>query len=240
MNRSFLLIIAVLLVQSCAAGPSAVVKAPYDESGQLCFPPMPREGDLVITGKVRLDLPRYRVRGACRIVRAQEGSVRLDFTHSSLFGSYRENATIIIEEGKILLLDNERLVSWDNESALAMLEEHFGFPIYPGDLLCILLLEASCFDTGRGAPRIMEEGADSTLLGEWHGRRIEIAAGKDRLPVSIRFCTGDEKTCYLSRYKYKRYDNDLLYPERIVVEKEDSSERLSLTVTSVGGSGSSR
>ncbi len=240
MNRSFLLIIAVLLIQSCAAGPSMVVKVPYDESRPLNFPPMPRETDLVITGKVRLDLPRYRVRGVCRIVRSSEGSVRIDFTHSSLFGSYREDATILIEDGRVLLFDNERLISWDNDSALAMLEDHFGFPIYPDDLLCVLLMEDSCFDEGRAVSRIGEEGKDLTLFGEWHGRRLEIGAREDGRPASIRFCTGDGKTCYLSRYKYKEYGNDFFYPERIVVEREHSSESLSLMVTSVGSGGTSR
>ncbi|MBN2185512.1 MAG: hypothetical protein JW746_09305 [Candidatus Krumholzibacteriota bacterium] len=200
---------------------------PIDTGGILL-----RAGDgkeIVITGKVRLDLPEYRVRGSCRIFFDGEADMQVDFLHSSLFGSYREDATLYIDKEKIIIDDHERDLVWGSDRLTDALERHFGFPIYPGDIIVLLLLTEPELD-GRS---IAVDGDEWKAEGKWIGREAVIKGKKGRGPVEISLCGSDGTPCYIARYKYKEWSATGWYPEKIVLEQKYGSARFSFDINTV-------
>lgn len=181
---------------------------------------------------LRLDLPKYRIKGTCAIYRSSDGSVQIDFLHSSLFGSYREDATIFIEGDSIAIQDNERDIFRGTEETLAHLEEHFEFKVTPEDILVFMLLEAPLLED-LTEPGFSDSGGGWKLSGEWKRRRLRIEGEEGRGIVSLRICTLDGKGCYEARYGYESSGRLGGYPEKIVCESADGGERLSVTVESV-------
>lgn len=232
MNRKLLHISAALLVVSCASSrPGKMVRFDEAEISRL-YPVMPDDGLLVLTGKVRLELPRYRVRGTCRILRYPDGRLQIDFIHSSLFGSYREDATIYVGPDRMIIEDHERGEFWDSDSTLALLRRHFGFEIYPDDISYNLLFARP---ESSGVTGYAEQGDDGdwVLEGVWRERDIEIRGIEGEGPLSFSECAGEERVCYITRYKYPGGASGGAYPEKIVIERVRGVERLSLTVTGI-------
>ncbi|MCK4538650.1 MAG: hypothetical protein KAV42_07640 [Candidatus Krumholzibacteria bacterium] len=221
------LISAILILSGCAVLPSGKV-LPSGEDAGIRYPALPLEDVFIITCKVRIDLPKYRVRGSCRIVRYPDGSLQVDFLHSSLFGSYREDATIYIDGESIVIQDHERGKLYDNETTLSLLEEHFGFRIHTDDIAYLLLLAGPPVDGGMAGGGVSgEENADT---GDWRGRNLSVTCGENGLPTSLRQCMIAANVCYNTRYGYGKYPG---YPEKIVIENESGPERVALEVTEV-------
>ncbi|MBU8923440.1 MAG: hypothetical protein KOO63_16610 [Bacteroidales bacterium] len=221
-----ILITAILVLCGCAVLPSG--KAIPSGDAEVRYPVLPVEDVLVITCKVRIDLPKYRVRGSCRISRFPDSTLQIDFLHSSLFGSYREDATIFIDGESIVIQDHERGKIYDTGTTLSMLEEHFGFRIFADDIAYLLLLAEPPGERGPTAGAISEEVNADT--GDWRGRKLSVSCGENGLPVSFRQCMVAATICYNTRYGYGRHSG---YPEKIVIENESGPERMSLEVREV-------
>ncbi len=193
-----------------------------------------KERCLNIRGRVRIDLPRFRVRGLCTIRATQEGDVRIDFHHSSLFGSYREDASIFLRGGRLGILDRERGAFFGNDSTVALLRDHLGFNVYPDDIALILLL--ACPDCAEIDSSSMQHshGRDAwRFSGIWRERRIEIGGRDAGEPAYFRQCRDKEKLCYIARYEYDGEETEERYPSSVTVSREYGSERLVLTVRDV-------
>jgi hypothetical protein len=146
-----------------------------------------------------------------------------------MFGAYREDATILVQGGRMEIFDHERERFYGNDSSQALLERYFGIDIQPDDLIVALLLEAPvCSEIVSRELHGSEE--EWSLVGVWRGRRIEIAGERGKGPVSFRLSSGEGKVTYLIKYRYNGIGGTFSYPERITVTREYGSERLSLEV----------
>ena len=235
MNRFSSIVLISLIAGSCANSPPSGQVLPADDSVlDALFPPQASlsEGDLEIIARVRLDLPKYRIKGTCAIFRSPDGSVQIDFVHTSLFGSYREDATIYVASDSIAIQDHERGVFRGNVETLAHLSEHFEFAIIPDDVIVFMLLGTPRREDLVNA-RSSDSGCRWTLTAEWRGRQLEIEGEDDSGPLRLRICTVDGKGCYEARYRYGSDDRLGGYPEKIVCERISGSERLSITIESV-------
>jgi hypothetical protein len=235
LNRARLFPLIIAFAVSCAKAPPSGEPVPQG-NGTLAalFPPQASAsgGELEIFTRVRLDLPKYRIRGTCELYRAPDGSVQIDFVHSSLFGSYREDATIYIRGDSISIQDNERGVFRGSAETLAHLEEYLGFSVIAEDIIVFMLLGTPGLED-MGEPVSSVSGRKWRLSGEWRGRLLEIEGEKGRGPLMLRICPMDGKGCYEARYGYSQGGGLEGYPERIVCERTGSSEMLSVTVESV-------
>lgn len=228
-----------MIAGSCANSPPAGQPLPADDGALAAlFPPQASLSDdhLEIIARVRLDLPRYRIKGTCAIFRSPDGSVQIDFVHTSLFGSYREDATIYVAGDSIAIQDHERGIFRGSGETLAHLSAHFEFEIIPDDVVVFMLLGMPHREDLVNA-RLSVSGGRWTLVGEWRGRRLEIEGENGRGPLRLRICSVDGKGCYEARYGYGSTGRLGGYPERIICERMGGSERLSMTVESVGRSG---
>lgn len=239
MNKLSGILLIFLILGSCANSPPAGQLLPEDDDAlSALFPPQASlsDDDIEITARVRLDLPKYRIKGTCAIFRSPDGSVQIDFVHTSLFGSYREDATIRIAGDSITLQDNERGTFMGSKETLAHLSRHFEFEVIPDDVIVFLLLGAPRREDLVNA-RVSVSGGRRTLAGEWWGRQLEIESEDGRGPLRLRICTVDGNGCYESRYGYESTGRFEGYPKRMICEKLGGSERLSLTVETVRRSG---
>ncbi|HSG28267.1 MAG TPA: hypothetical protein VLA34_07285 [Candidatus Krumholzibacterium sp.] len=224
----FTAFLPLLMLAACAR--------PYHEtpaalSGPRIVPSYPAvsgDHDLVMTGSVRIDLPKYRVRGSCGITRFSDGLVMIEFVHSSLFGSYREEATIYVEDGRMTIHDLRRAEVWDDGEAAAMLSENLGIEVFPDDIPEILLLAALQPDAGAG-----DYGTNDgrcRMKGRWRGRDLSVELDDSGRRIMMQVCADGRTACYQIKYGYK---DDSLLPEKIVISNLAGPERLSLVITGV-------
>lgn len=219
-------------MQSCVKRPIPhSVVDPCDGEFQRLFSAVSGDSALNIRGRVRIDLPRYRVRGLCTIRSTPAGDVRIDFHHSSLFGSYREDATIFLRHGRLGILDRERSFFFGNDSTLAMLRDHLGFDVHPDDIAHVLLLACPPCDE-IDSPRMHYRSADGDwrFSGIWRGRRVEVEGRSGGRPISFRQCREDNALCYVARYTYDNAESTVRYPSGITLSREYGSERIALEV----------
>ncbi len=241
MNRFSIIIFILMIAGSCTNSPPAGQLLPADDGALAAiFPPQASLSDdyLEIIARVRLDLPKYRIKGICAIFRSPDGSVQIDFVHTSLFGSYREDATIYVAGDSIAIQDHERGVFRGNTETLEHLSAHFDFEIMPDDVIVLMLLGTPRREDLENA-RLAVSGGRWTLLAQWRGRQLEIEGDDGRGPSRLRICSIDGKGCYEARYGYESTGGFGGYPERIICERMGGSERLSMTVESIGRSGES-
>jgi hypothetical protein len=235
LNRVRGILLILLIAASCSDAPPSSDPVPSDDGTlALLFPPQASvtDGRIEIMTSVRLDLPKYRIKGTCAIYRSPDGSVQIDFLHSSLFGSYREDATIYITGDSIAIQDNERGTYLGTEETLAHLAKHFEFEVLPEDILVFMLLETP-FMKDLKNPYFSASGGRWKLSGEWRGRKLRIEGEDGSGPVRLWICTIDGKGCYEARYGYMSNGGSGGYPEKIVCESSGGSERLLVTVESV-------
>lgn len=220
-------------MQSCSA--PAVRDAPLVCSDERATPYSPYEQRerMSLVGRAKIVLPKYRVRGICRIEYTATGDLLIDFRHSSLFGAYKEDASIIYRNGELSIIDREREHVYDGDSTLSIIGSLLGCAVYPDDLLYALLFaapacsEISRIDFGGG-------GGRWSLKGEWRGRIIELEGRSDARPDQFRFCSLDGTGCYIIIYKY---DGGTGYLKRIdLVREGNRQERITLEIAGVDDS----
>ena len=154
-----------------------------------------------LTGKVRIELPRYRLRGLCRIVHAEGGRLRIDFEHSSLFGAIERRFTIFAgDDLAILDADDGSWVAGD--SALAAVAEALGDRVSADEILYALLL-ASPRCAEMDDPHLTRRGSELVLRGSWRGRLIELRCDEREgvRQFRQRFISSGRR--YLLEYEYR-------------------------------------
>jgi hypothetical protein len=219
-------------MQSCASVPARLVSRPCDDFVLQPLPsPRPDTLGVVIVGKVRIELPEYRIRGLCRMVFSPAAGLRIDFSHSSLFGAVREDATLLLGDS-LTIFDRESGRIFGPDSSLAMLRESVGAPIGPADVVQALLLAVpACAELDE--PRLEKKGDLWTLQALWRGRRLEVKGGDGEGTRSSRECFAGVGRCFLIDYMYARGSKVGAYPQWIRVSREGTGEWVTLEVSSV-------
>jgi hypothetical protein len=234
-NRSVLLLSAAMLAVSCAHSPPSGEPAAAAAPGLAAlYPPQAsdRDGSLEITARVRLDVPKYRIRGSCGIHRFAGGALQIDFTHSSLFGSYREDVSILVRGDSITIIDHVRGEVRGTEETIELVSEYFDFKFAPADIAAFLLLDVP----GNGEwdeCGFASSGNRWMCSGDWKGRTVELEGILGRGPVIFRVCAPGGGSCYETRYGYRSGGEPAGYPKRIVVERRGGPERISISIESV-------
>lgn len=232
MKRTLYYIVLFAVIQSCSSYRNQDVSISCEDEFPLLFSVSAPGTGLFITGKVRIELPRYRVRGVANMRYAPTGRLRIDFHHSSLFGAVREDASIFINDGSISIFDHERGRFFGHDSSLALIGSNFVFDIYHDDLLSALLLESpSCREFGS----IDFSGRDDewSLEGTWRDRWVAISGERGRGPLEFRLCREAGSGCYIIWYFYSDRAGSIRYPKRIVLVKEHGAERVSVDIVEV-------
>ena len=225
---TYLLFIAVIAV-SCAV--PAQYKSTPPCSGGLDAPFSPYgEGRYVsIFGRAKIVMPKYRVRGICRIQSEPSGALVVDFEHSSLFGAYREDATIRLEEGELLIFDRERGRMYDNDASLSILGSELTFELFPDDIRYVMLFAVPDCNSIEGLVVDSDDGR-WRFTGEWRGRNIEMEGRGGYGPERLTLCSKDRDDCYTISYKQARGG---VYPSGLELVREGGEERISLEIIDV-------
>lgn len=215
-----------MLAQSCAAPGPRRGGAPCDERyDEIVRVPAPPEAGFEMTGKLRVDLPRYRIRGLARIVYfPAEDAVRIDFRHSSLFGAIEEDATLLIGDS-LVIEDHTRGRRFGNDSSLALVQEETGCAIGPADILAALLFGLpGCAEMDSAT--VSREGESWRLEGGWRGRRIEVRGKDGHGFVEFRECFAGRNGCFALTYGEPMTVPGLSYPRWIRLRREGGQERI--------------
>jgi hypothetical protein len=225
MRKIYYTILLIIFMQACTTPSYRRGICVGDYVGP--FEPYASEGRIVLTGKAKVVLPKYRVRGLCRIESSNRGELLIDFRHSSLFGAYREDAAIMIIGGELSIIDRERGRFYESDSAVAIIGSVLELTIYPDDILYALLLASPGCSEISGLER-GEAGDRWYLRGEWRGRNIEMEGRNGSMPERFRICSLDGINCYVISYKYNRTDS---YPRRLDLVREGyGDERIVLEI----------
>ena len=185
----------------------------------------------MIVGKVRIELPEYRIRGLCRLIFSPTAGFRIDFSHSSLFGAVREDATVLLADS-LTIYDRESGRLLGPDSSLALLRSSVGAAIEPDDIARALLLAVpACAELEE--PSLEKKGNLWALRALWRGRRVEVQGRVGEGPRSLRECFSGEERCYLIDYAYARGAKGGGYPQWIRLSREGTSESVTLEVNAV-------
>jgi hypothetical protein len=232
-ERLFLyLLVIACIAQSCATVPPRLVQNPCQT---YVLNPLPAgrsdTAEVVIVGKVRLELPQYRIRGICRLVFSPASGLRIDFSHSSLFGAVREDATLLVRDS-LVIYDRESGGLLGADSSLAVLRQSVGAPLEPADIVRALLLDVPQCSALEDL-HVEEKGGSWSLRAVWQGRSIELDGRSGQGPRSWRECFPGGGRCYLVDYRYARDAAGESYPRWMRLSKEGTAEWVSFEVTSV-------
>lgn len=157
--------------------------------------------------------------------------LRIDFSHSSLFGAVREDATLLIRDS-LIIYDREAGRLLGPDSSLAVLRESVGAAITPDDIAQALLLAVpACAELEE--PRLEKKGDLWALEAVWRGRRVEMKGKSGEGLRSARECFSGGGRCYLIDYTYARGAKGAGYPQWIRLSREGTSESVTLEVTAV-------
>lgn len=227
MGGSPAILVLAALLASCAGSPpgGTALSGGGSDFASIAMPAT--EPGLELAGKAKIDLPRARLRGACRILFLPPNRLRIDFRHSSLFGAWREDATIAVDGGELTIVDRERGTRLSGAEAIDLIGGHLEMAISPGDLVAALLLGPFPFDEfediawgGKG---------NRTLAARWRGRQIAIELDERGRPVEFRLRGEDSADDCIVSYRYDGEAGDA--PSRYVVTREFGPGRLSLDVS---------
>lgn len=224
------LVVVLLVLHSCASRRPLPPTVPCEPGFARRFTVATGGEGLSIVAKTRIDLPRYRLRGISRIRFLPPDNIRIDFTHSSLFGAYREDSSIFISGGgRMEIYDRERGRFFEADSACALVSEAIGFRIFPDDFIVALALASpSCSEMEY--PEFREDDGGWILTGIWRGRAITVS-GSDGGPE--RFRAGSGVVVNDIYYTYNEDAEELVYPSGITLTRERGGERISLAIGSV-------
>lgn len=232
-GRSILCAIAAaaLAVSSCAGLGRRGAPLPCGDAHLACVPFGGAAPGCELSGKVRIDLPRYRFRGHCRVLHEPGGRLRIDFEHSSLFGALRERLTILVGDS-VSIVDDERGRSISGAAALDLVEEGLGERIAPDDILYALLLRSPrCIEMAD--PSLERRGGGYALRGLWRGREIDLRCDAERGARSFkqRFVRSGRR--YILQYEGLLEAGEWRYPRRIRLSREGGSERISIELVDI-------
>jgi hypothetical protein len=216
--------VSIALVQSCGALGPRRVAAPCDESFEALLSPVKEGEGIEIVGKLRLDLPRYRVRGLLRVAYSPaEGMARIDFRHSSLFGAVEEDVTILAGDS-LAIYDRGSGRHFGNDSSLALMRGETGGEIAPDDILIALFLAFPRCAEMRSAS-IVRSGETWRLKADWRGRRIEMRGGNRRGASEFRQCFAGGAGCYTISYGEPVEAPDLAYPSWVRLRRDNGTAK---------------
>lgn len=223
--KSFYYLIAIVVImQSCAA--TDMKRSGLSCSGDDWMFENSGAPSVTAVGRIKIDLPKYRIRGICRIEFDGRDLLTIDFKHSSLFGAYEEDAHIRLRNGELTIVDRERNRWFDNDSSLAIISRGVGFDVYADDLLYALLLAfPECSEIVE--PELWTGGERWHLVGGWRGRRIELRGRGGQEVESFSFCPQSGTSCYTMSY---RYDDSSGYPNRIGMVRDGGRERITFDI----------
>lgn len=224
-------VVICMLVQSCALRTVRPIEAMCDDSHVVLFPFGGSRPSCEIIGKVRIELPRYRLRGMCRILHDSSGKLRIDVENSSLFGSVHGNLSLIATDESVAYEDGDS--GWvRGDSVLADLSNNFGAAIYVEDLLYALLLAVPlCSDVF--SPSIERKGETVYFRGIWRGKKLELKGKRGEGVIHIRECSSAGSDCFIVKYSGKMSAAEKSYPRRIRLYREGGKEEIRLEVVSV-------
>jgi hypothetical protein len=218
-------------IQSCAVLGPRLSPVPCEERFETLFPSAGRGEGLEIIGRIKIELPQYRIRGVCRMLYSPNGYLRLDFQHSSLFGALKEDVTVVFSDS-IVMYDRERGQTIASDSSRVILQRSFGERIEPDDILYALLLTVpQCPELADEVLR--EAGTRWELNARWRDRDVVIRGDSTSGPLEFRQCLAGPRRCYVIRYGSYAHGEGFRYPRRIRLEREHAMERIELEVTSI-------
>jgi hypothetical protein len=214
---------ATALAQSCATlGPPRVV--PCDERVETLLAPVSAGEGIEIVGKLRLDLPRYRVRGLARIAFSPHaGMARIDFRHSSLFGAIEEDVTVLAGDS-LVIYDRGTGAYFGNDSSLTLVRKETGGNVDGRDMLVALLLAAPRCAEMRSVS-IAQSGDEWRLKGTWRDRPIEMKGERGRGIRELKQCLAGGSGCYTITYGERATTAGLSYPRWVRLRRDGGSER---------------
>jgi hypothetical protein len=226
MKYTLYIIAVMLVISSCAAPIRHGSVGPCTGELPAPFPPFGEGRGVSIAGRVKIVLPKYRVRGRCRIWGEETGRLVIDFEHSSLFGAYREEATIVIQNGDMTIFDRERGVIYGTEESLSMLGDEIAFDLYPDDIAYALLLNVPECDAIEGLT-VESDGARWRLSGAWRGRNIGMEGRGGEGVERFVICANNKNDCYTINY---RRSGGAAYPSELEMVRNGGVERIYLEV----------
>jgi len=226
--RVSLLFSALLLLASNSCVPGKSVSRRELESGPVVpfTVKIPQGHDIFLRGRLRAELPRYRVKGILQVYCSAEGSIRLDFHYSGLMGAHEEEYTILISEGKIYMFDRMRETLYREREVLEIFSDALDMDVYVDDIPRVLLFrgldsEIIYTDTIQG------RGGRWKIEGEFRGRKLAITGS--RYIESIEQC--DSRKCYVSKYIRYRGVEELIYPFYIILARKPGTEKVTFEVS---------
>jgi len=214
-----------LAVASCA--PGGYLKPGSIEELNLgdVVPDIPSGKDLLLKGKLRIDLPDFRLRGVVRLVFSDRGNLRMDFHHSSIMGAYEEDFSLLIRGEEFYIFDRKRDRLYEGERALEIVNGKSVVDIREDDLLYILLVKGFK-STDLENPRYLTNGSEWLIRAVFRGRDIELGGSKIGRVDFLNQCL--ENRCYNVRYgDYRRFESGF-YPFFIKVSESRGEARASL------------
>lgn len=224
-------IVIIAVMQSCASFRNVPRPISCDEQFEALFPSAGNIRGLEIVGKIRIELPQYRIRGLCRMLYSPDEGLRIDFRHSSLFGALREDVTVLIGDSLVIYDRQEgRFVASD--SARAILRRGIGESIEPDDILYALLLEIPRCSELEGRT-VSGSGSRWELRARWRGRDIVIRGERGKGPREFRQCFAGSRRCYTITYDSYAAISGTRFPSRAWLEREHAAERIDFELTEI-------
>lgn len=227
-NRSALLLCTMLLLVISCATTGAYRQGSFDElhldGAVLHIPP---GKDLLLEGRLRVDLHDSRFRGAARFVVSNRGELRVDFHHSSMMGAYEEDFSLLILSNEIYAFDRKRGRLYRGEQALELLGREPGVKIEKDDILYLLLLKGF-EENDMSQHRFLVHGPEWLLIASFKGRDVELGGSKRGIVEFFNQCF--ESLCYKASYSdYRRLDS-AFYPFDLRVSLGNENGRAALKV----------
>lgn len=223
---------AIAIAPSCASLGPRRAAAPCDERFDALLAPVKAGDGIEVVGKIRVELPRYRIRGIARIAYSPgEGAARIDFRHSSLFGAVEEDVTLLVGDS-LVIYGGESGSYIGNDSSLALVRQETGCEIVPDDILAALLF-APPRCTGMESAAAERGGAEWRLQALWRGRRIEMRGEDERGIAEFKQCFDGDAGCYTMTYGEPAVAAGLSYPRWIRLKREGGPERISFELVDI-------
>lgn len=186
---------------------------------------------VLVSGKAKLEFSRYRFRGVFRL-ESDENGARIDFDHSSMFGAVKEEGSVFISTNGISVFDNKRGTFYDGEASENLVSDAAGVRVLPEDLLMALLLDLPGF-ADLDSLKTYSDGDAWRVTGLRGDRRIDIAGERKSGPVLLEICGADGSWCFSASYRYGSSPKTIVYPEKIVIRKNDGSVRINMDIEKV-------